>query len=78
MERAETFGYALDKIYIPIYSAIIRSQSVTFAETADYRGRSVESATSQSIAIGDQKTYAPVELVEQFYRIYDAVFASAR
>ena len=78
MERAETFGYALDKIYIPIYSAIIRSQSVKFAETAGYLGRQVDVATSQIIAVGAQKTYTPVELVEQFYRIYDAVFAGQR
>ncbi len=78
MERAEAFPYSLDQIYIPIYPSIRMLYSITFGEPDSYLGRKVEAITPNSIQLGAAQHYTPIELVEEFYRLYDVVFATSR
>jgi hypothetical protein len=78
MERAEAFSYSLDQIYIPSYPSIRTLNSITFPELDSYLGRTVEAVTPDAIQLGATRHYTPAELVEEFYRLYDVVFAGSR
>ncbi len=78
LERAATFPYALDQIYLASYPAIRKAYSVSFEDSESYRGRVVEDVTPDAIRLGAPRQYTPVELVEAFYRLYDVAFLSSR
>lgn len=73
--RAEQGGYRLDKIYIPAYPVIRQAQGLGFDETVVYKGLQVGAVTESSVELGPQKHYTSAELVAEYYRIYDVVFA---
>jgi Polysaccharide biosynthesis enzyme WcbI len=78
MERAEAFPYSLDRIYIRTHPSIRASYSLPFSEPETYLGRKVETITPDTIQLGAEQHYTPAELVDEFYRLYDNVFANAR
>ena len=77
MERASAFSYSLNQIYIPSYPSIRTLNSITFTELDSYLGRTVEAVTPDAIKLGAARYYTPAELVGEFYRLYNVVFAGS-
>ena len=45
--------------------------------TLNADGSTVETVTPDSIQLGAARNYTPAELVQEFYRLYDVVFAAS-
>ena len=68
---AAQFKYHLDAIFIPAYSALIQKQCTWVEETVIYRGVRVDAATQKFVTVGKPRYYTTVDLVTEFYRVYD-------
>jgi hypothetical protein len=68
--------YKLDKVFIPVYPSIWRSQKLAFDDDPIFKGRAVEGLTESTVTLGSERLYNAVELVDEFYRLYNFVFRS--
>ncbi len=75
MARGVAMPYRLDECYIPASAAIISRYDLPFDHQERYRGREVLSVGNGTVELGAVKDYGARELVESFYRVYDAARA---
>jgi hypothetical protein len=69
------FSARLDRIYIPAAPWVARRYRLNFDRIQVYRGREIVGVRPGTVMLGKARSFWPADLIEQFYRIYDQVFA---
>ncbi|MBB5372749.1 WcbI family polysaccharide biosynthesis putative acetyltransferase [Acidocella aromatica] len=72
LSKASSGAYKLDRIDIPTFEWIRARYSLAFDAVPLYKGRIVEKIADYKVVLGDSCLYNEVELIEAFYRVYEA------
>jgi hypothetical protein len=70
--KALSWSYHLDRIDLPVFEWISKRYHLGFEQPVLYKGRDVEEIGDHRLKLGETRYYTSEEVVDAFYRVYQA------